>query len=481
MKKNMRKLVVATCLLLVSAVLMGTSTYAWFAMNTNSKADGLEVEAYSDSLYLEISQSVDSGYAANTSFTTNNTGTLRLVTHKFFDYNEIVTITATEITDGSKYNGTGTYYKAADSDRSQSDLNYVVANGDLQAPDSTAGLYKNIVFEMVTSSGLVSGTYYELSQNKFVQKTLTNQSAKGLYTACNYVAATGTYNGNSTYYQKTSTGYAVVDTTVGFESTTDMSSYYLRVDSAPDAEATGAEYDGVSTYYSFDQTNKTFALVGTLELGSELNGYYTIAATAVDTATTEGDGTTVYYLKNEVDTDVYEYSYIGTIPDGQILANYLYWGRAYSNDPTAVQASNTLNIIADNDASDYYLAQTLYLRQAEGTNHASNLRIADVKVGGAYNELSNAIRVLFVASSTSDPDAIVTATYDCGLDKFVYANENKDEALLFDMLLGNEAETVKVDLYIYFDGTDDVAKNTDAILNGQTIDIEFAIDELSYN
>lgn len=41
--KKFRKLVPALCMLLVSAVLMGTSTYAWFSMNNKVTVDGMAV------------------------------------------------------------------------------------------------------------------------------------------------------------------------------------------------------------------------------------------------------------------------------------------------------------------------------------------------------------------------------------------------------------------------------------------------------
>lgn len=49
-----KKLVPAICMLLVSAVLMGTSTYAWFSMNTSVTATGLGVTATSNAQYLLI-------------------------------------------------------------------------------------------------------------------------------------------------------------------------------------------------------------------------------------------------------------------------------------------------------------------------------------------------------------------------------------------------------------------------------------------
>lgn len=43
----MKKLIPALCMLLVAACLMGTSTYAWFAANTQVSASGMEVKALS--------------------------------------------------------------------------------------------------------------------------------------------------------------------------------------------------------------------------------------------------------------------------------------------------------------------------------------------------------------------------------------------------------------------------------------------------
>lgn len=52
--KKFKKLIPAFCLLLVSAVLMGTSTFAWFSMNTTVTATGMQVMAKSNSTFLLI-------------------------------------------------------------------------------------------------------------------------------------------------------------------------------------------------------------------------------------------------------------------------------------------------------------------------------------------------------------------------------------------------------------------------------------------
>ncbi len=46
--KKTKKFLIAVCLLLVSATLLGTASFAWFSMNTEVSVDGIEVEAYSD-------------------------------------------------------------------------------------------------------------------------------------------------------------------------------------------------------------------------------------------------------------------------------------------------------------------------------------------------------------------------------------------------------------------------------------------------
>ena len=61
----MKKLIPAICMLLVAASLLGTSTYAWFSMNTSVSATGMKVTATTpSSLYIDT----DSGMA-NKGFT----------------------------------------------------------------------------------------------------------------------------------------------------------------------------------------------------------------------------------------------------------------------------------------------------------------------------------------------------------------------------------------------------------------------------
>ena len=54
--KKFRKLIPALCMLLVSALFVGTSTYAWFSMNKTVTATDMKVTAKSDNIYLQIKQ-----------------------------------------------------------------------------------------------------------------------------------------------------------------------------------------------------------------------------------------------------------------------------------------------------------------------------------------------------------------------------------------------------------------------------------------
>lgn len=444
--KFANKIAGATAMLLVSVLMLSTATFAWFAMNTNSVADGFTVEAYTDSNFLEISQTnVDADFGINTTFKQNNTGLLRLITHKRFNANEIVTIEATQAR--GKFttvaSDTTKYYKAVKGDITVKDddgdvigyvQNYIhVPMTEDDQASSTAGLYKDPTFTLVTAEGPADDTevYFELVNNSYKMVDNPQGSVKGYYTMDG------------------------------------------------DAEASGSTYDGTGVYYKYE--NKTFTKVNGLHVGTDLSQYYTIDETTVTlTENQKGDDLTEYYLKNGND-----YSYVGVVSSAEYVKNYIYWGRAYSNDPTKVQENNTLSMIDKAAHGDYYLQQTLYLRQAEGTNLANNLRVKDIKVGGATNDLNDALRVLLVATSTSDPTNIVTVLYDAGEDTYNgVAHVEGQETVLFSKLLGNEEETITVEVYIYFDGTDAVAKNTTmdgAVLNGQSVELEFSIDKLDYN
>lgn len=88
--KLTRKLIPAFIMLLVSAVLMSTASFAWFAMNNNVTATGMSVSAKADSIFLEIKGTEDTDWT--TAGTNDFSASLYPVAHKTFGDGNAATI-----------------------------------------------------------------------------------------------------------------------------------------------------------------------------------------------------------------------------------------------------------------------------------------------------------------------------------------------------------------------------------------------------
>lgn len=64
--KKFKKLIPAFCMLLVSVVMLGSSTFAWFSMNNKVTASGLDVTAKSNTQFLVIANTLTEGKVADT-------------------------------------------------------------------------------------------------------------------------------------------------------------------------------------------------------------------------------------------------------------------------------------------------------------------------------------------------------------------------------------------------------------------------------
>ena len=91
--KLSRRLIPAFAMLLVSAVLMSTASYAWFAMNTTVSATGMTVSATaSEDIFLEIKAVGETEGTYSTSATGNlNTALLPAAHEPFSGVNDIAT------------------------------------------------------------------------------------------------------------------------------------------------------------------------------------------------------------------------------------------------------------------------------------------------------------------------------------------------------------------------------------------------------
>lgn len=69
----MKKLIPAICMTLIAAVMLASSTFAWFSMNTTVTANGMDVTAKTDNAYLIISSGTNlSGSEISASATLEN-------------------------------------------------------------------------------------------------------------------------------------------------------------------------------------------------------------------------------------------------------------------------------------------------------------------------------------------------------------------------------------------------------------------------
>lgn len=474
MKIKSKRLIFAICLLLVSAVMVGTASFAWFSMNTEVAVDGIEVEAYSDSLFLEISTKEDQDYNTSVSLA-GDKQYLRLAKHGFVNAAYTVEASAASGT----YNGTGNYYKKVEFVDSY--LKYVIAD-DLVAPSSDVkGLYKNPSFNLITddSAVMVSGTvYYEKLGTQFKQITTTaGNPAVGYYTlGLVYTAAgdsTTTAEDGKTYYSLANGVYTVVENIeVGV---TLVGDYFTAAAITPEVE--GANYVDGAKYYKLAENSRDFYLVNPVVPGSSLTGYYTLVATQITTLT---DFTGHAYAM----TANNEYSYLGEFTNADLTKGYLYFGRTYSDSITDGEKNNSLNVIKDdnnNYLDNYRYTSSIYLRNANNTNDSRNLQ-AVFSVDG-NNALTSALRVVVVVYD-------ITGTEDVFVNYVEYSNRTGNTTYgngktnIINLLAGNTAQTLRADIYVYYDGSDDAAKNaTNGVLNlsGDQIEVKFTIDGPDYN
>lgn len=466
-----KKLVVAICLLLTSAVLVTTASFAWFSMNTDVDVDGIEVEAYSDALYLQISNN-GSTYGDTTTFNATKKS-LRLVTQVAVDTTALKTVTATP---ASGYPASGTtYYTLSDAESSgdtYAAFNYIKAESFGAA--TLLDAYYKLEFTRITdSSTYSSGTYYEAlaNGNGFKAATLTVGNALyGYYTISSYVVTEDVkFEQDVDYYQMDANrNFEKKNVTVGedldgvyFEKVAGVAA--LGTDAGVYTDADETNY---AVYYTTD-TSGNYVIATDLVPAEKLDDKYYTVEVADATATVAQDAKVWYQMGNN-----YICVYHNDTTAEVNLTGRMFWGKTYSDTLGEVGGAD-IGIIKEDKVANYVYSDTLYLRSAKNTNDGSNLRIEDIEISGRVNYLSPAMRIYFVA--TNSRGQTKTYLYDNGVS---FTPET-----LFDKILGNEAEVVTVKTFIYFEGTDEAAFTATTAageLNGQKVAIKFAINDVDY-
>lgn len=475
MKTKSKRLILAVCLLLVSAVLVGTASFAWFSMNTEVTVDGIEVEAYSDSLFLEISMEKTSGYDTSVSIE-GEKQYIRLAKHGFVS--TAYTLTETAISTDTDYDGSTVYYKKVE--LADSYYKYVIAD-DLEEAEGVAGLYKNPVFIQITdaSATMQSGVVY-YAKTEFINEytpvaTVAGDAATGLYTlGLVYTLVGGTdtkAEDGVVYYEKSGDVYTEVENVEA--DTTVVSTYYTAAEIEP--EAADATKDNSAKYYEEGSDGRLYEK-NLFAPATNVKGLYTLAAQQISTLTSF---TGKAFVKN---ANADEYSLLGDFTAAN-LTDMLYFGRAYSDTVNGTDIGNegeTLNVVKAESAGNYRYMKSIYLRNAVNTNDSHNLQAA-FNVSGT-NVLTSAVRVVLVVYDVSgSTDTFVNyVEYSKATGSVTYKNGNN----IVGTLAGNTAQTLRADVYVYYDGTDASASNATSgvlALTANKIEIKFTIDGPSYN
>lgn len=127
----MKKLIPAICMTLIAAVMLASSTFAWFSMNTTVTATDMQVVAKSDNTYLLISSTSST---ANAIQTENNTTTeLTVANPKVYpcapvtNSTETGKLTSTEIVTSANASTVGNWYTASAGASNKADIDWETA------------------------------------------------------------------------------------------------------------------------------------------------------------------------------------------------------------------------------------------------------------------------------------------------------------------------------------------------------------------
>ena len=97
-----QKILVSVSMLLLSALLLSSASFAWFSMNTDVQVKGIEFEAHSDSLFLQVSENGTAFQAEDITFQNEPQKALRPIAYGTLeDLGGAYTIVMEEVTEGN--------------------------------------------------------------------------------------------------------------------------------------------------------------------------------------------------------------------------------------------------------------------------------------------------------------------------------------------------------------------------------------------
>lgn len=181
--KKFKKLIPAFCMLLVSAIMLGSSTFAWFSMNNKVTASGMSVQAKANTMFAVIAKEAEltEGKIA-TGFASENADLSTLVTGDALKkyplaYNntaDAITVGTATIASKKFYTANSTKYDAA----GDATNNTNVLNGKevTFSSDATADFCKDYAVKYTVYVGINSNSTKDYTGNLKAYVSLNGQT-----------------------------------------------------------------------------------------------------------------------------------------------------------------------------------------------------------------------------------------------------------------------------------------------------------------
>jgi len=239
MKKSFRKLIPTFVMLVITAALVGTSTFAWFSMNTTVTVTGMQVDIKSNNTYLLVNTGAnDTADEIQSAGVTTVALTVTDLESKVYPSSPILAgyVSATAETDNSihKYFASGTTTVTSKA-TAETQANWFTAqnNNPGNANDSvknvttlTAGDFSDYVIKRTAYLTVAEGAD---AANNLTVTTNIYSKALGLETA------TGTAVAGKTYYTYSAGVYTKVDPATIEVGVTDVSGKFVKDTEAGDS------------------------------------------------------------------------------------------------------------------------------------------------------------------------------------------------------------------------------------------------------
>lgn len=208
----MKKLIPAMCALLVATALLGTSTFAWFSMNREVSATGMQVTANSNSVFLLIGSGEDADELTEIQSANSITTALTVGTEdaKVYPAAHATIANTADADNATVEHETGYYYLISDSTQKITKADWEAkqpseqANYEVEKTAPSTNWFYKIADAPTASTSSKAPTYLTSTAGYVIHKTCyvtlaagsndaTNLRVKNVTLTSNNTAASGTF------------------------------------------------------------------------------------------------------------------------------------------------------------------------------------------------------------------------------------------------------------------------------------------------